>query len=57
MARAFSYRDKNVWLKLYKAYVHPMLEYAVQAWRPWKIKDIHVLEAVQRAIRMTSGLK
>ena len=59
MARAFSHREENVWVNLYKVYVRPMLEYAVKAWRrPWMIKDMHALEAVQmRAIRMTYGLK
>ena len=58
MARAVSYRDKDVWLRLYQVYVRPQLEYAVQAWRPWMSKDIKILEDVQRrAVRMTSGLK
>ena len=58
MARSFSYRSKEVWLRLYRIYVRPILEYAVQAWSPWLAKDIKVLEDVQRrAIRMTSGLK
>ena len=58
MAKAFSYRDKKVWLKLYTVYVRPLLEYAVQAWYPWMAKDIKVLEDIQkRAVRMTSGLK
>ena len=58
MARAVSYRNKSVWLRLYQIYVRPQLEYAIQAWRPWLSKDIEVLERVQRrAVRMTSGLK
>ena len=58
MAKAVSYRDKNVWLRLYQIYVQPQLEYAVQAWRPWMSRDINLLKNVQRrAIRMTSGLK
>ena len=31
MAQSFSYRDRVVWLRLYKTYVRPHLEYAVQA--------------------------
>ena len=58
MARAFSYRDRDIWIRLYKVYVRPILEYAVQAWCPWFQKDIQLLESVQkRAVRMTSGLK
>ena len=58
MARGLTYRTKDVWLKLYKVYVRPILEYSVQAWNPWLSKDIKVIEDVQkRAVRMTSGLK
>ena len=34
MAIAISYRDKRVWLNLYKVYVRPILEYCVQARKP-----------------------
>ena len=58
MARAFSYRDKDTWIRLYKGYVRPHLEYSVQAWSPWTEADIELLEAVQkRAVRMVTGLK
>ena len=57
MARAFTYRDKFTWVKLYKQYVRPHLEYAIQAWCPWTVADIDAIEGVQkRAIRMVSGL-
>ena len=57
MSRSFSYRDKHVWINLYKSYVRPHLEYCIQAWCPWTQKDKDVLENVQkRVIRMTSGL-
>ena len=58
MARSFTYRNKSTWISLYKVYIRPHLEYAVQAWSPWTQKDINLLEDVQRrVIRMTSGLK
>ena len=58
MARAFHYRDKVTWIRLYKTYVRCHLEYAVQAWNPWLEKDKDLLEAVQRrAVRMVSGLE
>ena len=58
MARAFHYRDKITWIRLYKTYVRCHLEYAVQAWNPWLQKDKELLEAVQRrAVRMVSGLE
>ena len=58
MSRAFTYRDKLTWVRLYKQYVRPHLEYAVQAWCPWTEADINLIESVQqRAIKMVSGLK
>ena len=58
MARAFHYRDKDTWIKLYKTYVRCHQEYAVQAWSPWTQADKELLEAVQkRAVRMVSGLR
>ena len=57
MARAFTYRHKDTWLKIYRIYVRPLLELSVQAWAPWTEADASVLERVQqRAVRMTSGL-
>ena len=58
IARAFHFRDKHVFLKLYIQYVRPHLEFAVQAWSPWTAQDKEALEKVQkRAIKMISGLK
>ncbi len=58
ITRSFHYRSKKVFLELYKTYVRPHLEFAVQAWSPWLRADIEKLEGVQqRAIRMISGLK
>ena len=57
MARSLSYRDRTTWINIYKVYVRPHLEYAVQSWSPYTKADIDVLEDVQRrAVRMTSGL-
>ena len=57
IARAFSYRDKVHFVKLYRVYVLCHLEYSVQSWCPHLQQDIDVLEAVQRrAVRMISGL-
>ena len=56
--RGFSYRDSKTFLGLYVQYVRPHLEYAVQAWSPWLMSEIDMVEAVQkRAIRAISGLK
>ena len=51
------YRDKEFFVRLYKCYVRPILEYAVQAWSPYLVQDVEKLEKVQmRAIKMVSGL-
>ena len=58
MARAIHFRDKDVWVKLYKTYVRCHLEYSIQAWCPHTQADKDLLEKVQRrAIRMVSGLE
>jgi ribonuclease P/MRP protein subunit RPP40 len=58
ISRTFHYRNKKNLIPLYKAFVRPKLEYAVQAWNPWLLKDITTLEKVQeRMIRMLSDAK
>jgi len=60
ISRAFSYRyrDKVTFIRLYKSYVRPHLEFSSQAWRPWLQKDIQQLEKVQiRTVNMVGGLK
>ena len=47
LLRAFTYRDKYTFIKLYKQYVQPHLEYCVQAWSPWLQQDIEMLKNVQ----------
>ena len=56
--RAFSYRDRTVLPNIYKQFVRPHIEFAVQAWSPWQAGDIEMLEAVQKKmVRQVSGLK
>ena len=58
ISRAFHYKDKRTFMRLYKQYVRPHLEFASQAWNPWLQKDIEILEKVQmRAVKMIGGLK
>ena len=58
LSRAVSYRDKDTFLKLYKVYVRPHLEYAVASWSPWTVGDREVLEKVQRrALGMVSNMR
>jgi len=58
LSRAFHYRDRHIFLRLYMQYVRPHLEYAVVAWSPWYEADKECLEKVQRrAVNMVSGLR
>lgn len=56
--KAFHFRDRNIFLKLYKQYVRVHMEFAVSSWRPWTQQDKDKLENVQRkAVRIISGLQ
>jgi hypothetical protein len=58
LTRAFHYRDRHVFMRLYKQYVRPHLEFCTQAWAPWNEEDKACLEKVQqRAVKMVSGLR
>ena len=41
-------QGKQLIIPLYKTVVRPHLEYCIQAWRPYRKKDIDMLERVQR---------
>ncbi len=56
--RNFHYRDRHIFLRLYKQYVRPHLEFATPSWTPWLTGDKEALEKVQeKAVRMVAGLK
>ena len=58
LSKAFHFRDKNVFIRLYARYVRPHLEFSVQAWAPYTQHDIDALESVQmKAVYMVSGLR
>jgi ribonucleases P/MRP protein subunit RPP40 len=58
IARAFHFRDKSTFVKLYKTYVRPHLEFCTPAWAPWGKMDTDCIEKVQiKMINMISGLK
>ena len=42
------YNEKHLIVPLYRAIVRPRLEYCIQAWRPYRKKDIDKLERIQQ---------
>ena len=45
-------------IRMYKAIVRPHLEYCIQAWRPYRKKDIDTLDRIQRrATKMIPKLR
>ena len=54
----FSYLDLNSFRQLYCTFVRSQLEFAMSAWNPYLIKDIDILELVQRrATKKAPGLR
>ena len=52
------YKEKQLIVPLYKAIVRPHLEYCIQAWRPYRKKDIDKSERIQRrATKMIPELR
>ena len=57
ITKAFHFRDRFIFLNLYKRYVRVHLEYSSPSWCPWQTGDIEELEQVQKkAVGMISGL-
>ena len=46
--RTIMYKEKQITVSLCKAIVRPHLEYCIQAWRPYRRKDIDKLGRIQR---------
>ena len=45
--RNIVYKEKELIIPLYKTIVRPHLEYCIQAWRPYRKKDIAILERIR----------
>ena len=46
--RNITSKDTKLIIPLYKAIVRPHSEYCIQAWRPYRKKDIDTIERIQR---------
>ena len=58
LIRRTMYKKKQLIVPLYKAIVRPHFEYCMQAWRPYRKKDIDRLERIQRrATKMIPELR
>jgi hypothetical protein len=58
LTRSFVHLDNRTFSLIFKALVHPHLEYVSSIWSPYKKKDIEAIENVQkRATRMLSQMK
>ena len=58
LERTIMYKKKQIIVPLYKSIVGPHLEYCIQAWRPYRKKDIDKLERIQRrATKMIPELR
>ena len=45
--RTITYKEKQLIVPMNKAIVIPHLEYCIQAWRPYRKKDVDKLERIQ----------
>ena len=56
--RQFRDMDRKSFLIIYKGFIRPHLEYAIQTWSPYQKGDIEHLEKVQRrATRLVKGYR
>ena len=56
--RKIWYKSAEVISKLYRSYFRPHLKYCIQFWSPTNVKDVDMLEGVQRrATKMIPSLR
>ena len=56
--RNFKYMNEDIFVKLYKTLVRPLVEYASPVWNPKKIKNVKLLEGIQRrATKLVAQVK
>ena len=56
--RSFSFMDGEMFKTLFKSLVRPLLEYGNTVWSPWYVKDVQLIENVQRrASKLVEGLQ
>nr|VZI44438.1 unnamed protein product [Spirometra erinaceieuropaei] len=54
--RSFSTFDEDCFVKAFRTFVRPQVQFAIQAWKPWTSEDLSILEKVQRrATKLVSG--
>ena len=46
--KVFQLKERSLMLTILKSFVFSLVEYFCQLWNPWKAKDIHAIEAIQR---------
>ena len=56
MSRSFEYLDQRTFKMMYVGLIRPHIEYASSVWKPYKKKDITMLENIQKATRLIPGL-
>lgn len=58
ISRAFHNRDRHVFMRLYKQYFRPHLEFSTQVWLPWSVGDRECLEKdSKKEVNLVTGLR
>ena len=53
--RTITLKSIEIMLPLYKTLIRPIIEYGNSVWYPYKRKDIHMIESIQR--KFTKSIK